>query len=268
MNKMKEKLKKQVFAIVGKGGVGKTTFTLLFSRILKLHNIRPLLIDADPTMSHLARTLGVDLGSSRNVEQIRMEVIRTATSKDKNKRELVAKSIDRIIRESIIESEDFSLLMMGQPETSGCFCPSNSLMKLVIEDIIDQYDIVLIDCEAGIEQIQRNVISSVDYLIVVTDTSMRSIETARAIKSTAKKFTHYKKIGLVLNRVKEMHGNLLELIRKKIDEIELPLLGMLPDDMKLTEIEIQGQSLNELSPDSPSFLAVQKIIEEIMDLKE
>ena len=111
------------------------------------------------------------------------------------------------------ENKDFCLFSIGQPESSGCFCPSNTLLKNVIESISKDFDIVLIDCEAGLEQINRSVIETVDILLIVTDISLRSLETANSIRKSARKFTKYKKLGVVINKAK----NNVEITIKKPD---------------------------------------------------
>jgi CO dehydrogenase maturation factor len=47
-------------------------------------------------------------------------------------------------------------------QTSQCFCGVTELLKFGIECLARQYKIILIDCEAGIEQINRRVISRLD----------------------------------------------------------------------------------------------------------
>ncbi|MFX0102294.1 MAG: AAA family ATPase [Candidatus Hodarchaeota archaeon] len=245
-----------IYAIVGKGGTGKTTFTTLFAKVLIEMRVHPLLIDADPTMSHLARSLGVDVKES--IEEIREKVIRTAARRDSKENETIAEQIDQIVSDSMIRQEDFSLIVMGQPEKAGCFCPSNQLMRAIIEDISAEFGTVLIDCEAGMEQIQRKVIRSVDFLIIIADSSVRSIETAENILKTAKKFTNYKKIGLVLNKVQKHHEPLLE----RVNSSGIPLLGTIPFDEVLVKQEING----ELIFDIPKKSAIYNAIEEISNI--
>jgi len=143
----------------------------------------------------------VELVSERSLEKIRAEIIeKTITKKDDV--QAIAETIDFEVYSAIQENKDFSLFSIGQPEGPGCFCPSNALLRKVIESISQDFDIVLIDCEAGLEQINRMVIRSVDIIFIVSDISLRSIETAKSIKETAKKYSNYKKIGVIVNRVK------------------------------------------------------------------
>lgn len=248
-----------VIAVVGKGGSGKTMITTLLTKsILKKFNYKMLLIDADPTHPHLSYM--VKLIPKRSLENIRTNVINKTLTKEKSIQKL-AQDIDFEVYNALAESKDFSLFSIGQPEGPGCFCPSNALLRKVIESISKDFDLVLIDCEAGLEQINRMVIESVDTLLIVADISIRSIETANTIRKSAKKFTNYKKLGVILNRVK---GN-TSIVMKKLEDLELPLLAEIPEDNTIIEFELKGKPIIDIPEDSPSFLAVNNLVEKIFN---
>ncbi|MFX1329045.1 MAG: AAA family ATPase [Promethearchaeota archaeon] len=251
-------MEKLSIAIVGKGGSGKTVITALLAKcISKLHNFKMLLIDADPTHPHLSHM--VNLVPKKSLEKLRVDVIDEILTKATNF-EKVAENIDLEVYNAITESKQFSLFSIGQPEGPGCFCPSNNLLRKVISSISKDFDIVLIDCEAGLEQINRMVIESVDILLIVSDISIRSIDTAEAIRKSANKFTKYKKLGIILNRVK---GNISHIL-KKIKDFDLPLLGEIPEDNNITKFEVMGKSIVDISENSKSYLALNKIAEIIL----
>jgi CO dehydrogenase maturation factor len=158
------------------------------------------------------------------------------------------------------ESKDFCLFSIGQPEGPGCFCPSNTLLRKVLESISKDFDIILIDCEAGLEQINRMVLQSIDVLLIITDISMRSIETADSIRNRAGKFTHYKKLGVIINKVKGQ----IDLILKKLEDFNLPLLGQIPEDENIIKYELEGRPLIDLGDDTPSYLAIKNLIKKIL----
>ena len=209
---MKEKLLENTpltIAVVGKGGVGKSVITALLAKVIsQKYNYKLLLIDADPTHPHLSNM--VKLVPKQSLEEIRTDIIESAVKNEKSPKK-IAKNIDFKVYNSMAESKDFCLFSIGQPEGPGCFCPSNTLLKRVIESISKDFDIILMDCEAGLEQINRLVLESVDMILIVTDISLRSVETANSIRNSAKKFTNYKKLGIIVNKVK---GNIKVNIQK------------------------------------------------------
>ncbi len=261
MKKKKDNEKPLTISVVGKGGSGKSLITTLLAKsISKGYDFKMLLIDADPTHPHLSHM--VNLVPEKSLEKLRTEVIDEILTKAKDF-EKVAENIDFEVYNAIAENKDFSLFSIGQPEGPGCFCPSNTLLRKVIGSISKDFDIVLIDCEAGLEQINRMVIESVDILLIVSDISIRSIETANAIRKSAKKFTKYKKLGIILNRVK---GN-IDFILNKLKDLELPLLGEIPEDNNITKFEVTGKSIIDLSENSKSYLALKKLTEIILNPK-
>jgi len=243
-----------VISIAGKGGSGKTVITTLLAKIIsKNYKYKLLLIDADPTHPHLSHM--VNLVPEKSLEKLRTEVIEEILSRAKDF-EAVARNIDFEVYNAIAESKSFSLFSIGQPEGPGCFCPSNTLLRKVIGSISKDFDIVLIDCEAGLEQINRMVIETVDILLIVSDISIRSIETAAAIRDSAKKFTRFRELGIILNRVK---GNTNQ-IKKKIKDLNLPLWIEIPEDEAITEFELKGKPIISINEKSKSMIAVNRLV--------
>ncbi|MFX0044096.1 MAG: AAA family ATPase [Candidatus Hodarchaeota archaeon] len=247
-----------IIAVAGKGGVGKTVITaLLADNISKNYDYKMLLIDADPAHPHLSNM--VKLKPKKSLEEIRTDVIDKTLKKKKTAQNL-AEVIDFEVYSSIAESKEYSLFSLGQPEGPGCFCPSNTLLKKVIESISQDFDVVLIDCEAGLEQINRMVIESVDIVLIVTDISLRSIETANSIQKRAKKFTKYKKLGIIINKVK---GN-IDTITEKLSILHLPIIGQIPEDPAIIEFDLLGNSIIDIPENAPSKTAINELLEALL----
>jgi CO dehydrogenase maturation factor len=196
-----------------------------------------------------------------SLEKIRADLIDNTVSKKESVQSL-AEKIDFKVYNGIKESKDFSLFSIGQPEGPGCFCPSNTLLRKVIESISTDFDVVLIDCEAGLEQINRMVISSIDKLLIVTDISLRSVETAKSISESAKKFTNFKKLAVIVNRVKGEIPNIL----KKLEEYQLPVLTLILEDEVLTKFDLEGKAIIDIPDKSTSFEQIKESINEILEI--
>ena len=191
------------------------------------------------------------------MESIRKRIVKVAIQGEEDEKQKVAENIDSIVSQSIIKNEQFSLLVMGQPDSKGCFCASNVLLRDVISNIITQdYDMILIDAEAGLEQIHRQVIGDVDFIIVVSDYSLRSVETANSIANSADKFIDFKKIGLVINKkMGKFDANFLA----KIEESGFSIIGEVPFDEALMKAEQSGESLDTLDKNSVAVKAIREI---------
>jgi CO dehydrogenase maturation factor len=194
---------KKLLAVCGKGGRGKPALVALMTkRLLKDGQQRRLVIDADPTMN-LSTVLGIE--PVKTVNDIREQIIKEARTAGQREKEHLARSLDYMLFEALIETDRFSFLVMGRPESLGCYCPVNDFLRGGIEALAKNYDAIIIDGEAGVEQINRQVIRSVDTPVIVSDISNRGLQTAALIKQVIESHQDifkYKKLDLVLNRVR------------------------------------------------------------------
>jgi CO dehydrogenase maturation factor len=253
------KTQKRLIAICGKGGSGKTALTAMLTKhILQKDRERLLVIDADPTMN-LPATLGVEV--KRTANEIREKIIEEARSAGKQEKELIARSLDYMLFEALIETERLTLLVMGRPDSVGCYCPVNALLRDGIETLANDFDTILIDGEAGVEQISRQVMRSVDTPIIVSDISARGLKTAAMIKDVieSQKIINYKNLGLVVNRVRADDDT----FKEYIEQTGLDLFGQIPEDANITRFDMESRPLLELPDDSPALLAAGKILERL-----
>ena len=248
--------KKRV-AVCGKGGTGKTAFTALMTKVLLDSNEAGnlLLIDADPAMG-LPIALGITV--KHTMGQIREEIIRTARGGKEEEKRQVLEKIDYMAFEALHEMDGFALLAMGRTETLGCYCPVNSILKDTIDTLSKNFDTILIDGEAGLEQLNRQVMGHVDTLIIVSDATSRGLQTAKQIKGMVQneKVIKCNKLGLVFNRVQ---GN-EDILEKYAQEIDLDVFGYIPQDENIAYYDLVGKSIIGLSP-SPGVAAVHSIME-------
>lgn len=252
-------IEKRLVAVCGKGGVGKTAFTAMATRVLvESHDYgKLLLIDADPAMG-LPSALGVSV--KRTMGQVREEIISTARGGSEQEKRQLGDMLDYMVMEALEETGGFALLAMGRTETIGCFCPVNDLLRGALETLSGNFDMILIDGEAGLEQINRQVVRHVDKLLIVTDATSRGMQTAALIKTMVRsdRVIECGKIGLVFNRVQ---GN-EELLKKSAMEMGLDVFGFIPHDEYITRYDLLGEPILELPEDSAGLSAVRSIIKE------
>jgi CO dehydrogenase maturation factor len=150
------------------------------------------------------------------------------------------------------------MLVMGRPEGPGCYCSVNDLLRYGIEGLSQQYDVTLIDCEAGPEQVNRRVVKSVDVLIVVTDTSIRGARVADSILRVIQRDESIRPaaMGLVINRFKGDD----ELIMESVKKWGLDIFGRIPEDQNITDYDASGRPIFNLPDNAPSVVAVTEML--------
>jgi CO dehydrogenase maturation factor len=153
-----------LIAVSGKGGTGKTTVAALIIDQLIKADFKPVLaVDADPNTC-LDLSLGVK--AVKTIGRVREEAKESAgkgMAPGISKQEL----IELKIAESLVEADDFDLIAMGRPEGAGCYCYANSVLKTVIKQISDHYPYIVLDNEAGLENLSRRIVREVDILIML-----------------------------------------------------------------------------------------------------
>jgi len=248
--------RKEVLAVVGKGGTGKTTLVAIMAKILAATGkVKLLVVDADPPVS-LTHALGAQ--PMKTIGEMRRKLIEDP----EEKRRIGDRHIrDVIVDEAIIDLDGISLLVMGRAEGPGCFCSINDLLKFGIESLSKKFDITLIDCEAGIEQVNRRVINTISTLVIISDATIRGIQTAAYLKEIAQDYGVQKpyRTGLVINKIKK--GT--EQIEEKIKEIGLKIFGVIPEDENIIKYDLIGKPIIQLPDTSPSIIAVREILKNL-----
>jgi len=242
-------------AITGKGGSGKTMLTAVMTKLLaQRKDIKLLAIDADSAVN-LPYALGIE--TKRTVAEIRRQIIEDPEARA----EIEDKNIRIVMEESLEKGNGFHLLVMGRPEGPGCYCSVNDLLRYGIEHLSRQYDITLIDCEAGPEQVNRRVVNGVDVLIIVTEPSVRGARVTRSIIGVLQsdKSIRPAEIGIVINRSKT--GD--KLITESAKKWGLEIFGRIPEDENVTEYDSVGKPLIDLPDTSLSVLAVREILKKV-----
>ena len=211
-----------------------------------------LAIDADPAVG-LSTALGIDV--TLTIDDIRKEIVESVEDgKTKAAIELLGDARYKIF-DAIVEKEGFAFIAVGRPESAGCYCKINSYLKEVISLISDDFDYVVIDGEAGIEQINRRVMEKVTHLILVSDASKKGTQVINTIKEVADRLVMYEKLGAIINRLPSR-----DLI-SHIDTNGIPVLSYIENDSNLALYDIEARSILELPDDSEVVVGVREALE-------
>ena len=164
--------------------------------------------------------------------------------------------IDSKIFEITTETGNFDLIGMGRPEGQGCYCAVNHILRRIIDSMVEAYDYVIIDCEAGLEHLSRRTTENVDVMLIVTDASRKGFETAARIGELAGELEiEFMNIFLILNRVNENNRDEALKIAKSLN---LEVIGMLPNDDMVSEYDLKGKAVYELNENSGVYTGITK----------
>ena len=226
---MKEEQKTTMIAVAGKGGVGKTSIAAAMVKILtkRFPGKRILAIDADPAVG-LATALGIEEGKTI-VETVEDGQTKAAI-------ELLGEAKYQIY-DAVSEQNGFAFIAVGRPESAGCYCKINSYLKDVIQMLSENFDYVVIDGEAGIEQINRRVMEKVTHLVLITDASRKGIQVVQTIKGVADRLVMYDEMGVIVNRIPGPEAKNL------VDTGALPVLAYIQSDDQLAKFDLLGENV-------------------------
>jgi len=246
-----------IIAATGKGGVGKTTFCSLLIKNLIAAGKKPVLaIDADPN-SCLDAALGVKVANT--IGRAREDVKAEGAAANISTKELLQIKLN----ESLVEAAGFDLIAMGRPEGAGCYCYANNVLKSVIGELAGQYPYVVLDNEAGLENLSRRIVQKVDVMSLVSDSSNAGLETLKRLYVLANEMeVEYDKLALVINRVRN------DRLPVKLEEVtaftNADYIVALPDDGLVAEFAETSRSFLELPDDNPVNMKVNGFVKGIL----
>jgi len=191
-------------SVSGKGGVGKTTVSANLIKFLASENYQVFAVDADPDTS-----LGMVLGLPEEELAKQLPVV--------DMREIIAEKtggsgaffslnpdVGDILDSYTVRQGNINFLKMGAVKQGGssCYCRENSVLNALVGSLLlRKKEAVLLDMGAGIEHLTRGTAKDVDLMLIVTEPSKVSVQTAKVVKKLAGELG-IEKIKIVGNKIR------------------------------------------------------------------
>ena len=166
----------------GKGGVGKTTLTANLGISLARQGLKTAVLDADFGLRNLDLLLGLENRIVYTAQEVLEEECRLDQALVKHKQE-----------------SNLSLLPAGNPRMLDWLKPDD--MKRIVDMLKEQFNFVLIDCPAGVEDGFKNAMAASKEAIVVTNPEVSAVRDADRVIGLLNT-NEIKPVQLVLNRVR------------------------------------------------------------------
>lgn len=236
----------------GKGGVGKTTTSANIGTGLAAMGKRVVLIDTDIGL----RNLDVVMGLENRIVYNLVDVIEGKC---------------RVKQALIKDKRHPSLYLLPSAQTKDKTAVSPDQMVKMIGQLREQFDYIILDCPAGIEQGFKNAIAGADRAIVVTTPEVSAIRDADRIIGLLES-NEIKKIELLINRLRMdmiRRGDMMS-VDDVVEILAANLIGAVPDDEGVVISTNQGEPLaGEETRAGQAFLNIsRRIIGEAVPLME
>lgn len=220
----------------GKGGVGKTTTTANIGTALALSGKKVCLIDTDIGLRNLDVVMGLENRIIYDLVDVVQKNCKTHQALIKDKR-----------------FEELYVLPAAQTKDKSAVAPED--LKALIFELKTDFDYILIDCPAGIEQGFKNAVAGADQAIVVTTPEVSSVRDADRIIGLLEQEDHVHTRRMVVNRIRNRMVESGEAM--DVDEIvtilAIDLLGIVPDDDQVIKSSNNGDPIVMDSKLKPSI---------------
>lgn len=229
----------------GKGGVGKTTTSANIGTALALQGKKVVLVDTDIGL----RNLDVVMGLENRIIYDLVDVVEGACK----------------LRQALIKDKRFDeLYLLPAAQTKDKDSVKPEQVAKIVQELKQDYDYVIIDCPAGIEQGFKNAVAGADRAIVVTTPELSAVRDADRIIGLLEK-EQVGQPGLIVNRIRPQmmkRGDMLD-VDEIVSILAIDMLGIVPDD----ELVIKGSNKGEpivMNADARAAIAYRNIARRIL----
>ncbi len=208
----------------GKGGVGKTTSTANIGTALAKNGARVVMIDTDIGL----RNLDLLMGLENRIVYTLVDVI-----------EEKCKLNQALVKDKKIPT----LSLLAAAQTRDKTAVNAEQMKEICDKLKEEFDFVLVDCPAGIEQGFQNAIAGANEAIIITTPEMAAVRDADRIIGLLEVKEEILSYKLVLNRVRPrmIQSNDMLGVTDVQDILSVKLLGVIPEDENIIVSTNKGE---------------------------
>ena len=228
----------------GKGGVGKTTTTANLGSALALAGKKVALVDTDIGLRNLDVVMGLENRIVYDIGDVIEEKCK--------------------LRQALIKDKRFKeLFLLPAAQTRDKTAINEDQMKDLVGKLKEEFEYILIDCPAGIEQGFKNAIVGADRAIVVTTAEISAIRDADRIIGLLES-SDIKNPELIVNRLRPSmvkKGEMMD-VDDIVDLLSIDLIGVVPDDEFIITQTNKGEPVisNKKAPSGKAYIEISRRI--------
>ena len=230
---------------LGKGGLGKTTTSANIGTALAKDGSKVVLIDTDIGLRNLDLLLGLE-------NRIVYTIVDVVEGRCKLKQALVK------------DKKNPNLCLLAAAQTRDKSAVTEEQLKEICDTLKEEYDYIIVDCPAGIEQGFQNAVAGANEAIVVTTPEMSAVRDADRIIGLLEAKEDVKKYRLLVNRVRPnlIKTNDMMSVEDVVGILSAELIGVIPEDTGIITSTNRGEPIvnNEKSLAGQAYLNVARRI--------
>jgi septum site-determining protein MinD len=230
----------------GKGGVGKTTTSANLGTALAILGKRVCLVDTDIGLRNLDVVMGLE-------NRIIYDLVDVVEGRCK-------------MHQALVKDKRFDdlLYLLPAAQTSDKTAVKPEQIKKLIDELKQDYDYIVIDCPAGIEQGYKNAVAGADKAVVVTTPEISAVRDADRIIGLLEK-EDIEPPKLVINRIRNhlvKNGDMLD-VDEIVTHLSIDLIGIVADDDDVIKASNNGEPI-AMDPNNRAAIAYRNIARRIL----
>ena len=244
--------------VTGRGGTGKSTFTVLMARFFGELGLKPLLlVDADPDES-LSGMLGIDMekAGKQSVSEVLYDILEERTMSKMRGMPASDKIEPFLFQNTLYEGRDFfDFFSVGTKWSEGCYCVPDRALGQIMDRWAANYEFVIVDSPAGVEHLNRRITKEVKDVFNILDPSKKSFDNAR------RSHRIMREVGITFENYYLVGGySFPQELENEAMRQPFKFLGRIEFDDQVRRYNLEGRSLLDLPENSPAYRSVKEIM--------